>query len=120
VLVARRDIVSLCIAHDKLRSLNRPLVYTDRLCTRADARFSGDRDLLHQAAWGSIKRRDFRPDAANPGAVHRYDAGVLAWGTLPVGAVDAVVCKDVEVVDRFHRRCPEVGATVLARADLLW
>ncbi len=118
--VERQDIVSLCISHDALRSLGQPIIYTDRLCTRDDARFSGDRDILSEAAWPRIRRRDFKPDATDPGAVHKYDAAVLAWGAVPGTVVEAVVCKDVAAADSLRERCPKLRAEALVRPDLLW
>ena len=116
----RRDLVSFCVRHDALRALGTPLVYTDRLCTRNDARFSGDRDTLLGADWRRIQGRDFRPDTADPSAVHRYDASVLAWGAIPSALVEAVACKDEEAADELRARCPTMSAEAVTRPDLLW
>ena len=118
--VERQNLVSLCVRHDALRLLGTPLVYTDRLCTRNDARFSGDRDTLLAADWRRIQGRDFRPDTADPGAVHRYDASVLAWGAIPTALVEAVVCKDEAAADEFRVRCRTMSAEAVTRPDLLW
>ncbi len=118
--VEREDVVSLCIAHDTLRSLDQPIVYADRLCTRDDAKFSGDRDLLRAAPWDRIKRRDFRPDPGSPSTAHRYEASVFVWGAIPMTAVQAIVCKSAVAVDRLRGRCPNGAVPLMARADLLW
>lgn len=120
VRVDREDVVSLCVAHDVLRSLDRPVVYSDRLCTREDARFSGDRDILQGAAWDRIRKRDFRADPGSPSAVHRYEACALAWGSIPATAVQAIACKSVAAVERLRGRCPGIEVPALVRADLLW
>jgi hypothetical protein len=118
--VQRRDVVCLCISHDALRSLNQPLVYVDRLCSRPDARFSGDRDCLRDAAWERIKRRDFRADNTDPGAVHHYDAAVLAYGSVPMSVVEAIVVKDDAATKRFRTLNPDLNVDLLVRPDLLW
>ena len=118
--VEREDVVSLCISHDALRSRCKSIVYADRLCTRDDAVFSGDRDLLRDAAWERIARRDFRPDPKAPGAVHHYEATALVWGVVPTTAVQAVVCKGPAAIDRLRARCPGLETPVVAKADLLW
>lgn len=120
VRVEREDVVSLCISHDALRSRCRSIVYSDRLCTRDDAVFSGDRDLLRAAAWERIARRDFRPDPKEPAAVHHYEAAALAWGAVPTTAVQAVVCKGPAAIDRLRARCPRLDTPIMAKADLLW
>ena len=118
--VDRSDLVALCVSHDRLRALDQPTLYFDRLCTRLNTRFSTNRECLERASWQRIRQRNIRPDASDPEAVFHYDAGALAWGPVPTSVVEALVFKDPSGVDRFRRRCHDVEAETLVRPNLLW
>lgn len=116
--VERRDVVAVCISHEALRALGRPTVYVDRMCTRAEANFSGDRDLLGTAAWARIRTRNLRAAAEDPEEVFRYDAGALVWGPVPTSLAAAVVCKDAATAAKVRAQLP--ATRVEALPDLLW
>ena len=83
------------------------------------AEFFDDPAQLDRIDWDILRRRDFRRDHNDPAKVERYQAELLAFRHVPVGALLGVACCDRPSAIRIedHLRQAQVTPKIVVRPD---
>ena len=90
------DIAILATSLHRVVDAGSRFVFTDRHAYLMGARFSSDLAELGRVDWSILNSRDFRIDPNDPGKKPRYMAEALVHHSLPVGALEKIVCHGEE------------------------
>lgn len=104
------DIVILVSSLHKLRDVGVPFVFSDRHAYLKTALFSDNLGDLDRIDWATIQERNFRKD--NLERFEKYQAEALVYKTVPLAALNGVVCYNDNRRIELQRAADIAGATV--------
>ena len=86
------DIVVLASSLHRIAEHGVAFVFTDRHAYMHTAKFSSSLGDLRELDWKSLRARDFKRSADDPGKMERYQAEALIHRHLPVNALAGLAC----------------------------
>jgi hypothetical protein len=115
-----REVVQLVSSlHDLDRHRVR-FVFTDRHAYLQTAEFFGDIVDLGRIDWKILQTRDFTRDPNDPGKFERYQAEVLVYQHVPIGALNGIVCHGPQEETTVLQLVQNAGVQIAVAARPAW
>jgi hypothetical protein len=114
------EILILVSSLHRVHGLGLPFVFTDRHAYPPLAQYFNSVAQLGGIDWPLLQRRDFRRDPEDPVKVERYQAEALVYKSMPVAALQGIICYNDEVKLTIDAQLSAIGGTLKAYSYPGW